>query len=201
MLRVIFSKPNRGPKAPAIFLDRDGVINLRRPDDYVLDWSQFTFLDGIRAALRQLATLQLPMIVISNQAAVGKGLLSPADLEEITNRMHQVLLDDGVTLNAAYYCIHRADENCTCRKPKPGLLYAAASDFDVDLSRSVFIGDSGTDIAAAHAAGCASAWFASETGERLVPEPQMSVRNVGDLFSQVAGFLQPRERSWAGTIE
>lgn len=120
----------------------------------MLDFSQFEFVPGIRAALKKLATLQLPMIVISNQAAVGKGLLDSAGLEEVTARMQQALLEDGTFLNAAYFCTHRVDEKCICRKPKPELIYRAAEDFNIDLGRSIFIGDSQTDVLAARAAGC-----------------------------------------------
>jgi len=154
LLRIIFSKTDATVKGPAIFIDRDGVINCRRPEDYVLNFSQFVFVSGIRAALKQLASLALPMIVISNQAAVGKGLLDTAGLEEITARMQQTLLEDGTALAAAYFCTHRVDENCICRKPKPELLYRAVEDFNIDLSRSIFIGDSQTDVQAARAAGC-----------------------------------------------
>lgn len=106
----------------------------------MLDFSQFEFVPGIRAALKKLATLQLPMIVISNQAAVGKGLLDSAGLEEVTARMQQALLEDGTFLNAAYFCTHRVDEKCICRKPKPELIYRAAEDFNIDLGRSIFMG-------------------------------------------------------------
>jgi D-glycero-D-manno-heptose 1,7-bisphosphate phosphatase len=141
MLRIDFSNGKTNPEGPAIFIDRDGIINCRRQDDYVLDFSQFVFVPGIRSALKQLAILRLPMIVISNQAAVGKRLLDPAHLEEITIRMQRTLLEDGTFLAAAYYCPHRPEENCACRKPKPELLHRAARDFNVQLHRSVFIGD------------------------------------------------------------
>jgi D-glycero-D-manno-heptose 1,7-bisphosphate phosphatase len=154
VLRIIFSNGRANAKGPAIFIDRDGVINSRRPGDYVLDWAQFVFMPGIREALKQLAALGLPLIVVSNQAGVGKGLLDPSGLEKITARMQQILRDDGATLAAAYYCTHRPDENCICRKPKPELLHMAAGDFNIDLSRSIFIGDSETDVIAARAAGC-----------------------------------------------
>lgn len=154
MLRIIFSKADASVKGPAIFIDRDGVINCRRADDYVLIFSQFVFVPGIRTALKQLSSLGLPMIIISNQAAIGKGLLDTAGLEEITRRMQQTLLEDGTALAVAYFCTHRVDESCICRKPKPELLYRAAEDFNIDLSRSIFIGDSQTDVQAARAAGC-----------------------------------------------
>jgi D-glycero-D-manno-heptose 1,7-bisphosphate phosphatase len=177
MLRFLFSQPKRAAeadagananraaeahvarKSPAIFIDRDGVINCRRPGDYVLDWSQFVFMPGMRPALKQLASLGLPMIVISNQAAVGKGLLDSSRLEEITTQMQQALLSDGTSLAAVYYCIHGPDENCLCRKPKPGLLEQAAADFHIDLRTSVFIGDSETDVEAARSTGCTPVLF------------------------------------------
>jgi D-glycero-D-manno-heptose 1,7-bisphosphate phosphatase len=174
LLRILFSEVNKSVRRPAIFIDRDGVINLLRPSDYVLDWSQFIFVPGIREALKQLASLGLPMIVISNQAAVGKGLLDTAGLEEITSKMYQELAHDGTFLTGAYYCPHRPDENCPCRKPKPALLQAAAADLNIDLTRSVFIGDSDTDVEAAHAAGCKPVLFG--IGVRAVSDS--SARNT-----------------------
>jgi D-glycero-D-manno-heptose 1,7-bisphosphate phosphatase len=194
MLRIVFSDPNRTARGPAIFIDRDGVINLRRPDDYVLDFSQFMFVPGIRPALKRLGSLGLPMIVISNQAAVGKGLLDSAGLQEITARMHQALIEDGTALAAAYYCPHRSDENCACRKPKPELLYRAASDFNVDLERSVFIGDSESDVQAARAAGCRPILFGShplgfaETSDSGAHLP--AAASTGELFDVAAKALR-----------
>jgi D-glycero-D-manno-heptose 1,7-bisphosphate phosphatase len=196
LLRILLSELNRGVRGPAIFLDRDGVINRRRPDDYVLDWSQFMFMPGIRAALKQISTLELPMIVISNQAAVGKGLLNSTGLQEITVKMHEVLLKDGTPLVAAYYCVHRRDENCICRKPKPGLLLAAAGDFNIDLSRSIFIGDSETDLHAARAAGCVPVLFGSEMSSEPQPSADLlSVRGATDLFALVANYLKAIEHA------
>ncbi len=202
MLRILFAEQQAtaGPKAavkgPAIFIDRDGVINCRRPDDYVLDWSQFIFVPDMRAALKQLASLGLPMIVISNQAAVGKGLLDAARLEEITRQLQQALLSDGTPLAAAYYCIHRADENCPCRKPKPGLLDQAAADFHIDLAGSIFIGDSETDVQAARAAGCKPVLFG--TGLKVAssalewPQDVSQAVTAKELFDVAARRLQAR---------
>jgi len=161
----------------------------------VLDWSQFVFMPEIRQALKHLSSLGLPMIVISNQAAVGKGLLTLAGLQEITNRMYQALAADGTFLSAAYYCPHTPDEGCTCRKPKPGLLYKAAENFNVDLSRSIFIGDSHTDVEAARAAGCASAFFGSDIGPQPTsPTETLTADRVASLFALVAKYLQRTER-------
>jgi len=195
LLRIVFFEKRRAAKGPAIFIDRDGVINCRRPDDYVLNWSQFVFISGIREALKQIASLGLPIIVVSNQAAVGKGLLDPAVLQEITTQMHRALAADGTFLAAAYYCTHRPDENCICRKPKPALLLRAAEDFNVDLSRSIFIGDSDTDVQAARAAGCEPVLFRSD----IFPEPRSSTnliaaQSAADIYTAAVKYLQTAKR-------
>jgi len=186
MLQIVFSDKKLDVRGPAIFLDRDGVINCRRPGDYVLNWSQFLFVSGIQAALKQLSALHLPMIVISNQAAVGKGLLSPLALQEITAQMQQTLLADGVSLAAVFYCTHRADENCDCRKPRPAMLLSAANEFNIDLSRSIFIGDSASDIQAGLAAGCKPVLFGSthfeSPGNSLAVDCIPVARTAEELF-------------------
>jgi len=196
LFRIVFSEERRDVRGPAIFIDRDGVINCRRPGDYVLDWSQFVFMPEIRQALKQLSSLDLPMIVISNQAAVGKGLLTLAGLREITDRMHKTLAADGTFLAAAYYCPHTPDEDCVCRKPKPGLLYRAAENFNIDLSRSVFIGDSHTDVQAARAAGCASVFLGSDIGPQPTsPTETLTAGSATGLFALVAKYLQGTEHA------
>jgi D-glycero-D-manno-heptose 1,7-bisphosphate phosphatase len=159
LMRILFSAGNKSVSGPAIFIDRDGVINCRRAGDYVLGWSQFAFMPDIFKALRELSNLRLPMIVISNQSAVGRGLLTSTTLQDITTHMQRTLLDFGICLSAVYFCTHSPEEHCLCRKPKPGLLQAAAADFDINLSRSIFIGDSDIDIQAALAVGCQPVLF------------------------------------------
>jgi D-glycero-D-manno-heptose 1,7-bisphosphate phosphatase len=191
LLRIIFSEEKETARGPAIFIDRDGVINQRRPDDYVLNWSQFIFVPGIREALKQIASLGRPMIVISNQAAVGKGLLDPAGLQEITAQMHKALAADGTFLAAAYYCTHRPDEDCGCRKPKPELLFSAARDFNIDLSRSIFIGDSDTDVQAARAAGCEPVLFRLDVvSEPTAPTNLITAQRVTDIYALATKYLQ-----------
>jgi len=145
--------PARGRRA-AIFLDRDGVINKRIVGGYVTSWREFQFLDESIPMLRELGRFRLPMIVVSNQAGVGKGLMSRADLAHITERFVLRLARAGARIAAVYYCPHTADAGCRCRKPRPGLLLQAARDWGLDLNRSILIGDSPSDIKAAQAAGC-----------------------------------------------
>jgi D-glycero-D-manno-heptose 1,7-bisphosphate phosphatase len=199
LLPIVFSNDKKDVRGPALFIDRDGVINCRRPGGYVLDWAQFVFVPGIREALRQLSTLGLPMIIISNQAAVGKGLLRRDVLEKITAQLQQTLLADGTVLAAAYYCPHRRDEDCVCRKPKPGLLYKAAGDWNVDLSRSIFIGDSDTDVQAAQAVGCKPVLFGAglcASSNSLGWATDLpTARSATELFDVVVKCLQAGERT------
>jgi histidinol-phosphate phosphatase family protein len=137
--------------ARAIFLDRDGVINRKR-DDYVTQWSEFVFLPNVFAALRYLCATDYWIVVVTNQSAVGRGLMSRASLDALHARMLAEIRRNGGRIDAVLYCPHRPDEQCACRKPRPGLLYEASRLFDLDLSASYLIGDHETDIYAAQAA-------------------------------------------------
>jgi D-glycero-D-manno-heptose 1,7-bisphosphate phosphatase len=139
--------------AAAIFLDRDGVLNENRPD-HVKSWDEFRFLPGTLDALRQLSQTGLSMFVITNQGAIGQGKVSQRTVEEIHERMLFHLQAVGVRISGVRVCPHTADDGCRCRKPEPGLILDVAKEFDVDLSRSVFVGDAGTDILAGHRARC-----------------------------------------------
>ena len=156
ILTLFFSKIKRGGGSPGIFLDRDGVINRRIEGGYATKWSEFKFIPGIRGAISELSSLKLPIIVVSNQAGVGKGLLPGSRLVSITKRFVTVLRRAGARIDAVYYCPHRASQKCPCRKPKAGLLRRAAADWGLELKKSILVGDSASDARAAKAAGCRS---------------------------------------------
>lgn len=137
-----------------LLLDRDGVINQRVVGGYVTSWAQFVFLPGALEALRFLAQNEYGAIVVSNQACVGKGLLSLSGLEEITRRFVQEVEIHGGRISGVYYCPHQVEDGCECRKPKPGLLLNAQKDHGFDFARTFFVGDSRTDLLAAEAVGC-----------------------------------------------
>ena len=155
-LRFLFTAPPVTGRRPAIFLDRDGVINERIINGYVTEWLQFHFVEGAEQAVRDLARLRVPILVVSNQSGVGRGQVTHSALEQITRRFVARLERRGARIDGAYYCPHRPDEGCPCRKPLPGLLLQAARDWRVDLPASVMIGDAATDVQAAQAAGCRS---------------------------------------------
>jgi len=142
-------------RRPAVILDRDGVLNRRPPRaQYVRHWEEFEWLPGAKESLHLLKTAGFRVIVVSNQAGIARGAMTEADLLEIHRRMTREAVLVGGRIDAIYYCPHNWDEGCECRKPKPGMLFQAQRDFNLDLSRTAFIGDDERDAQAAEAAGC-----------------------------------------------
>ena len=141
----------------AIFLDRDGVIN-RYPGDlkYVTSQKEFRFLPNAKKAIALLYKNGFRLFVISNQAGVGKGLYSQQTLDKITaNMLSEIKKQDGA-IERVYYCTHRSEENCPCRKPKAGLIKKALKGYSIEIRKSYFIGDTIRDVNTAKAAGCKS---------------------------------------------
>jgi D-glycero-D-manno-heptose 1,7-bisphosphate phosphatase len=137
----------------AILLDRDGVINRERAD-YVKSWGEFEVLPGALPALSRLSSLHVPILVLTNQSAIGRGLVSLATVDAIHARLQWLVHAAGGRIDAFYICPHHPVDGCACRKPKPGLLLQAAAEFNLDLTACIFVGDSYTDYQAAQAAGC-----------------------------------------------
>lgn len=136
----------------AVFMDRDGTINeeveyLSRPGDVRL-------IPGAAEAIRLLNEAGVPAIVVTNQAGVGRGYLSEAEVAEIHNELARQLADQGAHLDAIYHCPHRPDDRCDCRKPKPGMLERAARDFRLALKRCFVIGDKVSDLEAGYRVSC-----------------------------------------------
>jgi len=137
-----------------VFLDRDGVISIFTPNDWIKRWEEFRFLPGAIEALKKLCDNGYRIVVISNQAGVNKGLFTEKDLNQLTESMKAVLKKHGIELSGIYFCIHTAEENCDCRKPKPGLFYRAEEEIaNINLSGTFFVGDAEVDVQAGKAAG------------------------------------------------
>lgn len=158
----------------AIFLDRDGVICENRAD-HVKSWDEFRFLPGALPALAQLTGSEFARIVITNQAAINRGIVPASTVDGIHARMIAEVERAGGHIHRVMTCPHRPDENCTCRKPKPGMLFQAATDLGIDLSRSYLIGDATTDIQAGLAAGCTC--FMVLTGRGMKQSAMALARN------------------------
>lgn len=123
-MRLIFTDPSHRGMRPAIFFDRDGVINQRIHGGYVTEWRQFEFLPGIKETLASLSQLGVPIIVVSNQAAIGKGMLDASVLAEVTNRFVSLLATAGARIDAVYYCPHTAGSRVSLSKAATGLVGA-----------------------------------------------------------------------------
>ncbi|GAC1405015.1 MAG: D-glycero-beta-D-manno-heptose 1,7-bisphosphate 7-phosphatase [Chloroflexota bacterium] len=136
----------------AVFLDRDGVINENRAD-YVVHRDQVCFVPGALRALALLAAAGLPCHVVTNQAAVGHGLLSEDDLAGIHDYIAAAVRRAGGAVAGFHACPHRREDGCGCRKPQPGLFTRAAAEHGLTLARSYYIGDALTDVRAGQAAG------------------------------------------------
>ncbi len=140
---------------PTIILDRDGVLNKKTPKaEYVTQWSKFQWLPGAKEALALLKRFNYRIIIVTNQAGISRGMMTEADLTDIHEKMKKEAREAGGDIDAIYYCPHGWDENCECRKPKPGMFFQAQRDFHLDLTKTVFIGDDERDKMAGDAAGC-----------------------------------------------
>lgn len=137
----------------AIFLDRDGTLNRERAD-YVKSWQEYEWLPGALDALAMLAALDAPILVVTNQSAIGRGILDFGVLHTIHARARAEAQAAGGRLDDFLVCPHAPAAGCACRKPRPGLLLQAAARYNLDLRKCVFVGDSLTDMQAAAAAGC-----------------------------------------------
>jgi histidinol-phosphate phosphatase family protein len=137
-----------------IILDRDGVINKKAiGSGYITKLTEWEWLNGSKEAIVLLKKSGYQVIVVTNQACIAKGLMTIEDLEILHLKMQQDLKECGVEIDKIYFCPHASDANCDCRKPKPGLLFQAQNDFNLNLSEVYFVGDHERDILAGKAAG------------------------------------------------
>lgn len=177
-------------KRPAVFVDRDGVINRRLPGDYVRSWEQFRFLPGARAGLRLLRESGRIIVVITNQRGIGRGLMTEADLAEVHRRMQAELVRAGAGVDAILHCPHDVGEACGCRKPQPGMIEQALGRFAIDVGRSWVVGDSLTDLQAGGAAGIRGILVVPR-GER----PPPGVPAAGSLLAAARAIVAGRRQS------
>jgi len=163
--------------APAAFLDRDGT--LIEDLHYLGDPERVRLLDGAAAAVARLRRAGYVVVVVSNQSGVGRGLFAQSAVEQVNERTRELLLraDEQAQLRAFYYCPHAPEEECSCRKPLPGLFLRAAEDHALDLAQSIAFGDAERDVQAARAAGCRGAFQIGAT----------SGRSLFDVVSEVVG--------------
>tara|TARA_B100000949_G_C14276579_1_gene449779 strand:- start:1069 stop:1566 length:498 start_codon:yes stop_codon:yes gene_type:complete len=140
-------------KRRAIFLDRDGVINKKR-DDYVKSIDELEIFPFVASTIKKLNNANFKVIVITNQSAINRNIITHKKVEQIHLTIQNYLKKNQSFIDAFYYCPHRPDENCICRKPKPGLLIKAIQDFKINPKESWMIGDSNSDLESGRLVGC-----------------------------------------------
>ena len=139
---------------PAFFFDRDGVVNVSPGAGYVLRWEDFHFCEGVIEALAWLKQRGFALVLVTNQQGVGKGLMSQATLDDMHHRMQEELAKRGAAFDAIHACTClKGAPGCSCHKPSPEMVLAAAENLDLDLSQSWLIGDQDRDIQMAISAG------------------------------------------------
>ncbi|MCD6184476.1 MAG: D-glycero-beta-D-manno-heptose 1,7-bisphosphate 7-phosphatase [Deltaproteobacteria bacterium] len=162
------------------FLDRDGVIN-HDSSDYIKSWSEFHFLPGSIEAVKRLTLNGFLVFLITNQSAVSRGMISQKGLEYIHSRMMKEIEKGGGHIKDIFYCPHLSEDNCTCRKPEPGLIYMAQKAYNLDISSAVMVGDSSKDIECAVNAGCGMAVLV-KTGNGNKAEENLKEKNIRPNF-------------------
>lgn len=165
----------------AVFLDRDGTII--EDTGYISSPEQVKFLPGSIAAIKQLKDAGYKIIIISNQSGVARGLISEDMLQTIEKLIHRQILNGGAHVDSSYYCPHHPEHGsypyrqaCECRKPHTGLIKKAVKDHDIDLSRSIMVGDHATDIETARRAGIKSVFVMTGHG----PEEKANLKSQPD---------------------
>ena len=141
-------------KLDTLFLDRDGVINVKLDGQYVKNTEEFEFMIGAETAISKLSKIFNRIVIVTNQQGIAKGIMSDNDLGFLHEYMLLELKKNGGVIDKVYYCPHLAAENCSCRKPNPGMIQQAIIDFpEIKIEDSYLIGDSDTDILAGNKMG------------------------------------------------
>lgn len=136
----------------AIFFDRDGTLNVDK--GYTHKIKDFELFPGVINGLKLLSKTDYKLIIINNQAGIGKGFYTEKNAENFNKHLKKIVEENGGRINAIYFCPHKPEDNCTCRKPETGMLRKAQENFDLDLNKSFFIGDTTADIETGKRAGC-----------------------------------------------
>lgn len=171
---------------PAIFLDRDGTLNY--DPGYLHRIEDWRWLPGVVDALKALQKAGYELVVVSNQSGIARGYYGAADLLKLQAWLDSRLAEQGIKIAAWEYCPHGPDENCSCRKPEPGLILGAAERLGIDLAKSWMIGDKQSDAEAGLRAGCHSILLGKNPEN---PRPEALV--CPDLPAAARMILERRE--------
>lgn len=176
----------------AIFFDRDGIVNIRIAGQYVKTADEFVFWNDFLVLFKKIKAAGYSAYVITNQQGIGKGLMSEKQLEQIHKHMQSELVRlTGYTFDGIYFCPDLANTGSKFRKPEPGMLFAAAGKHDIDLKKSLMIGDSASDAVAGKKAGCTTIFIGNEKpapAEADYAFPHLASSGLLVLLRQSLGF-------------
>ncbi len=167
----------------ALFLDRDGVINIEK--NYLHKIEDFKFIDGIFGLCRHYQNLGYLIFVVTNQSGIARGYYNESDFEKLTLWMIKQFLKEGITITKVYHCPHHPDISgtCECRKPKSGMILEAKKEFNLDLKNSILVGDKERDIEAATHAGIQENYLFDETASHKESKATRIVLKLKDIYS------------------
>lgn len=174
---------------PAIFLDRDGVL-IENRSNYIRSWEDVLIFHQALSALAHIHHAPYKIVMATNQSAIGRGLISLETAWDINRRLVRVIEQAGGRIDGVYMCPHAPQDSCACRKPKPGLLLQAAQELSLDLSQSLVIGDTLSDLQAGQAAGVhQTVLVRTGLGAMQAALPQTSILNPYLIYENVSDAL------------
>jgi D,D-heptose 1,7-bisphosphate phosphatase len=187
----------------AIFLDRDGTINI--DSGYIGNPNLLKLYPGVAKGISRLKKkFGFNIIVISNQSGISRGLITSDDVDKVNNRINEILAEDNAEIDAFYYCPYHPDfdspEKCKCRKPSPKMVYEAADDFNIDLSKSFMIGDKLSDIYCGQNAGVESILLTTTISDVELNELKNSQNSPKFITDNFLSAIEYIERNIDGEI-
>ncbi len=191
-VKIPFSWPNfKFDNSWTLFLDRDGVINVRIVGDYIKKWDEFKFLPGVLEALAVFSNHFRRIVIVTNQAGIEKGLYTHEQLDAIHEQMIQYIEYHGGRIDQIYYCPYLPDLDPSCRKPNPGMAYEALKDYpDIEFKHSIMIGDSYSDIVFGNQLGMKTILVGNSPGtvQSLNSIPDCRLDSLKDFATFVASL-------------
>lgn len=169
----------------SLYLDRDGVINKKKENDYIKEWSEFKFTEGALIAISILSKIFNKIIIVTNQRGIGKGVMSENDLNEIHKKMIKKIESHNGRIDGIYFCADLED-NSYCRKPNPGMAYDSKKDFyDINFNKSFMVGDQFSDVEFGHRLGMKTVLITSKkkiTGSQV---PHYTFKSLLDFSKSI----------------
>ena len=172
--------------SPAVFLDRDGVLSIpsvRNNKTYApREFKDFKLYPGVKKCISRLRKAGYKLIVVTNQPDIGNKLMKESELKKMHQKIYKDLLIDEI-----FVCVHKQDDQCDCRKPRPGMLYSAIKKYSIDINNSFLIGDRSSDIEAASKVKCKSIFIDREYKEKYPSTQKLTVNSLNEAVDYILG--------------